>query len=108
MKHLLICLIIVALPLMAEEISLGIVTGIKGNTLILVDGLEVTLPRTSVGRFIDEDNQALDASSITFPFRASLLVNTELPQQMRAQTTVVKIYKFYEVHEGRLVERKSF
>jgi hypothetical protein len=91
---------------MAEEISLGMVTGIKGNTLILVDGLEVSLPRGSMGRYIDENNRVVDAASITFPFRASLVVDTELPAHLRAQTTVVKIHKFYDVVEGRLVERK--
>jgi hypothetical protein len=107
MKHLLICLIIMALPLMAEEMSLGMVTGIKGNSFILVDGLEFSMPGASMGRYIDENNQAVDAASITFPFTASLIVNTDLPAHMRAQTTVVKIHKFYDVVDGRLVERKS-
>lgn len=107
MKHLIICLVIMALPLMAEEISLGMVTGVKGNALVLVDGLEVSMPGASMGRYIYENNQAVDAASITFPFTASLITNTELPAHMRAQTTVVKIHKFYDVVEGRLVERKS-
>jgi hypothetical protein len=106
MKYLLICLIVLALPLVAEETSLGMVTGIKGNSLVLVDGLEISMPGGSMGRYIDENNQAVDASSITFPFTASLIFNTELPSHMRAQTTVVKIHKFYDVVNGRLVERK--
>ena len=105
MKYLLICLIILALPLLADEVSLGMVIGTKGNSLILVDGLEVPMPGTSMGRYIDASNQAIDASSITFPFTASLITNTELPEHMRAQSTVIKIHKFYEVVEGRLVER---
>ena len=105
MKYLAICLIILALPLMADEVSLGMVTGIKGNSLILVDGVEVRMPGMSLGRYIDENNQAVDGSSITFPFTASLITNTELPEHMRAQSTVIKIHKFYDVVEGRLVER---
>ena len=107
MKCLAICLIILALPLVAEETSLGMVVGIKGNSLILVDGLEVPMPGTSMGRYIDANNQAVDAASITFPFKASLITNTELPPHMRAQSTVVKIHKFYDVVDGRLVERKK-
>lgn len=107
MKYLAICLVIMALPLMAEEVSLGMVAGVKGNSLILVDGLEVSMPGASMGRYIYENNQAVDASSITFPFTASLITNTELPAHMRAQTTVVKIHKFYDIVEGRLVERTS-
>jgi hypothetical protein len=107
MKNLLICLIILALPLMAEEISLGMVTGIKGNTLVLVDGQTFSMPRASMGRYIDENNQPVDAASITFPFTASLITNTELPSNTRAQTIVVKIHKYYDVVDGRLVERKS-
>jgi hypothetical protein len=90
---------------MADEVWLGMVTGIKGNSLILVDGLEVRMPGTSLGRYIDENNQAVDASLITFPFTASLISNTELPTHMRAQSTVIQIHKFYDVVEGRLVER---
>ena len=105
MKYLFICLIVLALPLMADEVWLGMVTGIKGNSLVLVDGLEVPMPGTSMGRYIDKDNQAVDAASITFPFIASLISNTELPAHMRAQSTVVKIHQFYDVVEGRLVER---
>lgn len=105
MKNLLICLILLAMPLVAEEVSLGMVIGIKGNTLILVDGLEVTMPRTSTGRFINDNNETVDAASLTFPFTASLITNTEFLPQMRAQTTVVKIHKFYRVVDGRLAER---
>jgi hypothetical protein len=105
MKYLCICLIILALPLMADEVSLGMVTGINGNALVLVDGVEVRMPGISIGRFIDENNQAVDASSIAFPFTASLISNTELPEHMRAQSTVIKIHKFYDVVEGRLVGR---
>jgi hypothetical protein len=90
---------------MADEVSLGMVTGINGNALVLVDGVEVRMPGISIGRFIDENNQAVDASSIAFPFTASLISNTELPEHMRAQSTVIKIHKFYDVVEGRLVGR---
>jgi hypothetical protein len=107
MKKLIIFLIIISLPLLAEEISLGMVTGIKGDSLILVDGLKVHVPRASLGRYINENNQPVDAASISFPFTASLVVNRELPEQARAQTTMVKIHKFYVEIDGRLVERKS-
>ena len=105
MKHLMICLVIMALPLMAEEISLGMVTGVKGNSLVLVDGLEVSIGRSI--RYISENDQAVDATSITFPFTASLITDTEQPTNVRARTTLVKIHKFYDVVDGRLVERRS-
>lgn len=106
MKKLIIFLTIISLPLLAEEISLGVVTGIKGDSLILVDGLKVHVPRASLGRYIDENNQPIDAASVSFPFSASLVVNRELSGQVRAQTTMVKIHAFYDKIDGRLVERK--
>ena len=105
MKYLLICLIVLALPLCAEEVSLGMVTGVKGNSLVLIDGLEISIGRAV--RYITANDEAVDATSITFPFTASLIIDTEQPPNVRARISLVKIHKFYDVVEGRLVERKS-
>lgn len=105
MKNLLICLIILALPLVAEQVSLGMVTGVKGNSLILTDGLEVPVGRSV--RYVFEDEEAADMTSITFPFTASLIIDTEQPLNARARTTLVKIHKFYDLVDGRLIQRQS-
>ena len=93
------------MPVLAMDISLGMVSGIKGDSLILVDGLKVHVPGVSVGRYIDENNQAVDAAAVTFPFTASLVMDIEMPAHVRARTTKVKIHKFYDTINGRLVER---
>jgi hypothetical protein len=108
MKKLIISLFLISLVsfIAAEEISLGLVVGIEGNSLILVDGEKFQLPNISACRFVTEDNQALDTASFTFPFTATVITpdNFEDPT---IQTTVIKIHKFYEIEEGRLVERTS-
>jgi hypothetical protein len=106
MKKLMICLTIVALPLMAAEISLGMVSGVEGNSLILADGLRISISNLALGRYITADNQPVDPASITFPFTASLVVNTELPEHIRKHRAQVKIHRFYDIIDGRLVERK--
>ena len=58
-------------------------------------------------RYIIENDETADAASITFPFTASLITDTEQPMNVRVRITFVKIHKFYDVVDGRLVERKS-
>lgn len=105
MKKLIICLAIIVLPLSATEIGLGMVSGVVGDSLILVDGVKVYVPGIAMGNYITENNQTTDAASITFPFTASLITQEELPGYKR---TMVKIHKFYDVVDGKLVERKSY
>lgn len=106
MKKLMICLTIMALPLAAAEISLGMVSGAEGNSLILADGLKISVSNLALGRYITADNQPLDPTSLTFPFTASLVLNDELPEHIRKHRALVKIHKFYDIIDGRLVERK--
>ncbi len=109
MKKLLLCLIIVALPLMAEEIWLGMVSGAQGDSLILVDGLKIYVPNLTFAQYLSEDDHLLDNIEITYPFTASLVVNDLSDPESRAVSSAsiptIKIYEFYEVKEGRLVER---
>lgn len=112
MKRLFLLLIVICVPLIAEEIWLGMVDGAEGDSLILVDGLKVYVPGLSLGRYVNEDNQAIDVSSIKFPFTASLVrpdqeMTSEDETDMRGVLghTYVKIHKFYDVVNGRLEER---
>lgn len=111
MKKLFLLLIIFCLPLIAEEIWLGMATGAEGDTLILVDNLKVYVPGLSLGRYINKDDQAVNANSITFPFTASLVKpDQEIPPSektgiTRIANTYIKIHKFYNVVNGRLVEK---
>lgn len=111
MKKLLLCLIIIALPLMAEEIWLGLVSGAQGDSLILVDGLKIYVPNLAFAQYLSEDDHLLDNIEITYPFTASLVVNdlSDSDPASRAVSSAsistIKIYEFYEVKQGRLVER---
>ena len=95
------------MPLVAEEIWLGMVTGVQGDSLILCDGLKIYVPNLSLSQYVSEDKQSLDGA-VTFPFTASLITNGELSKLKRTPTTSLKIHKFYDVIEGRLIERTSF
>ena len=107
MRKLILLLIIISLPLVAEEIWLGMVTGVQGDSLILCDGLKIYVPNLSLSQYVSEDKQSLDGA-VTFPFTASLITNGELSKLKRTPTTSLKIHKFYDVIEGRLIERTSF
>jgi hypothetical protein len=111
MKKLFLLLIVFCLPLIAEEIWLGMATGAQGDTLILVDNLKVYVPGLSLGRYISGDGQAISVNSITFPFTASLvkpdqqIADTEETDKASIAHTYIKIHKFYNVVNGRLVEK---
>lgn len=114
MKRLFLCLVIFGLPLMADEIWLGMAMGAEGDTLLLVDNLKVYVPGLSQGRYVGADNQAISAQSVTFPFTASLVrVNQEVmtggdatsADKNAVVTTYVRTHKFYDVVDGRLVEK---
>lgn len=112
MKKLLLCLILLALPLLAEEIWLGMVSGAQGDSLILVDDLKIYVPNLAYAQYLSEDDHVLENVKITFPYTASLIVkgrsDTDPASRIDTKTsfTAIKIYKFYDVKEGRLVERK--
>lgn len=109
MKYLIILLIIITPALFAEEISLGMVSGAEGDSLILVDGLKVYVPNLSQGKYVSENNEDLSLTEIQFPFTASLVTPDQagIPTEKSEQLTYVKIHKFYKIAEGRLVERSS-
>ena len=111
MKKLLLCLILLAIPFMAEEIWLGMVSGVQGDSLILVDDLKVYVPNMAFVQYLSEDDHVLENVEITFPYTASLIIkgrsDTDPASRIDTKTsfTTIKIYKFYDVKEGRLVER---
>jgi len=111
MKKLFLLLIIFCLPLIAEEIWLGMAIGAEGDTLMLVDNLKIYVPGLSLGKYINQDNQAISANSVKFPFTASLIkpdqqTSSEATTDKTAiANTYIKIHKFYNVVNGRLVEK---
>ena len=111
MKKLIICLAILILPLLAEEISLGLVVGFEGNSLILVDGLKVKLPDNSLVSFVGENNQTFDAAKLPFPFTATLVTTEQTSGTAFTsgpgiiKNTTIKIHKLFKVENGRLVEK---
>ena len=114
MKELLLCLIIFTLPLAAGEISLGMVVGIEGDHLLLVDDMKVHVPNLSFAQYISDSDALLDNVEITFPCTMSLITNDlsapddpESRVSSNARFATIKIHKFYELEEGRLVERTS-
>uniref|UniRef100_A0A7V3RGN4 Uncharacterized protein n=1 Tax=candidate division WOR-3 bacterium TaxID=2052148 RepID=A0A7V3RGN4_UNCW3 len=117
MKRILLFLIFLSLPLLAEEIWLGVVDGMKGDTLILVDGLKIYVPGLASGKFVLENNAPMDISAITFPIKASLVIdergNRKAPEILNADgvkpefshLVYVKVHKFCEIKNGRLVDK---
>lgn len=107
-KIILLSVILLIVPLYAEEIWVGMVVGIEDESLILVDGMKYSCPGLSSKRYITEDSQPLDAMRVTFPFTASVVVDEQMPEQLRAQTVRIKIHAFYEMKDGRLKRKISF
>ncbi|MGB3340405.1 MAG: hypothetical protein WBB37_02865 [bacterium] len=114
MKKLLLCLIIFTLPLVAGEIWLGMVVGAQGDSLLLVDGPKVYVPNLSYAQYISESDELFDDVEITFPCTMTLITDDlsapDDPESRIAPNTrftTIKIHKFYELEEGRLVERTS-
>ncbi len=117
MKRILLFLIFLGLPLLAEEIWLGVVDGMKGDTLILVDGLNIYIPGLTSGKFVLENNKPMDISAITFPLKASLVIDErghrKAPEILTtdgikpefSHLVYVKIHKFCEIKNGRLVDK---
>lgn len=114
MKKLLLCLIIFALPLMAVEISLGMVSGAQGDSLILVDNLKVYVPNLAYAQYLSDNDHLLDNIEITYPYTASLVFNelSDSDPNSRAASSggipIIKIHAFYDIVEGRAVERATF
>lgn len=116
MKKMILFLIILALPVAAREIWLGVVCGMAGDSLLLVDGLKIHVPGLSAGKFVNESNAGIDVAAITFPFKASLVIDDRSAAVVDIHTDSgvkpeyedlvwVKIHNFCEVIEGRLVDK---
>jgi len=124
MKKLALLLIIITLPLLAQEVSqeiyLGLVTGAEGDSLILVDGLKVYVANLSMAKYIygdDDTDMSLPGTltAISYPFTATLINPGYYTKQAgnensRSAVTqyhpaIIKIHKFYDVVNGKLVER---
>jgi hypothetical protein len=89
------------LCLFAEETYLGIVHGIEGDSLVLVDGLRIYVPNAR--KSLVYENAFTDPQAISFPFTASLVQDRMSPTGVR---TYVRIERQYALIEGRLVEKK--
>lgn len=108
MKKIILFALVFIVPLCADQIYLGMVSGVDGDSLILVDGQKVYVCNLQFNRYIDEYNHPVDATTVTFPFTASLTINEQMPEHVRAHSVRVKIHEFYDVREGRLVKKDSF
>ncbi len=118
MNKLILCLLIIILPIAAEEIWLGYVWAEEGDSLILVDGIKVYVPNLSSGsRYLNTKNEVLASSSVRFPFTANLVTMESVSldeddlaidvNRVPSNVYYVKILKYYEVVDGRMVDRGS-
>ena len=103
MKKLLLCLTIAALPLFAGEVWLGMVIDAQGDSLVLADDFMVYAPR-AMRQYVSENGDAIDVSTLEFPYTASLITD-EATEFKGMHRVTVKIHKCYNVVEGRLVEK---
>jgi hypothetical protein len=121
MKLLALFLILITFPLLAQddfntdvrEIYLGLVVGAQGDSLLLVDELKVYVPNLSYAQYIDDNENTIN-TAISYPFKASLVIanasgdlSSESGIAGRTAVRTIKIHKFYDVVDGRLVERNS-
>jgi len=121
MKLLTLFLVLITFPLLAQddfdsytqEISLGLVIGAQGDSLLLVDGGKVYVPNLSYARYIDAHDNMV-STTISYPFTASLIVTyaggsdspiMEAHSAGRTVTNVIKIHQYYEIIDGQLVKR---
>ena len=118
MNKLILCLLIIVLPIAAEEIGLGCVWGAEGDSLILADGLKVYVPNLSSGsRYLNAKNEVITSSLVRFPFMAALVTMesvsldeddfTKEISRVASNVYYVKILRYYEVVNGRMVDRGS-
>lgn len=101
MKAMILLLLTFSLCLFAEETYLGMVHGIDGDSLVLVDGLKIHVPNAR-GSLVYK-NVSTDAQNISFPFTASLISDRKSRAGAR---TYVRVERLYEIRQGRLIEKK--
>ena len=101
MKTMILFLLTFSLCLFAEETYLGMVHGIEGDSLVLVDGLKIYV-QNARGSLVYK-NVPTDAQNISFPFRASLIRD----RMSRAGTrTYVRVERLYEIKKGKLIAKE--
>ncbi|MCX7994886.1 MAG: hypothetical protein N3A65_03815 [candidate division WOR-3 bacterium] len=114
MRKIIFLLILLCFPMFAKEIWLGVVHGMSADTLILVDGLKIYVPGLSGGKFCYENGLPADLSVVTFPLKASLVIEGRA-DDILTETGVkpgfghlvkVKIHSFCEFKDGRLIDKK--
>ncbi|MBE0433282.1 hypothetical protein IBX73_07445 [candidate division WOR-3 bacterium] len=101
MKKIILLSLVLSLGLFAEETYLGMVDGIEGDSLILVDGLKIYVPNAR-GSLTHRDPD-VDVQGISFPFTASLVRDRLSRIGVR---TYIRIEQLYEVKDGRLTEKR--
>jgi hypothetical protein len=119
MKLLTLFALLLTLPLLAQdfsdsdaqEISLGLVVGAQGDSLVLVDDAKVYIPNLAFARYVDENGNPI-TNSISYPFTASLVLtgygsdfSPDAGSAPRTSVSVIKIHQFYDIVDGRLVTR---
>lgn len=119
MKLLTLFLIVITFPLFAQddfdtkvqEISLGLVVGAQGDSLLLVDGVKIYVPNLGYAQYIDDNNKMISAA-ISYPFTASLVrtdasggLSNDARTAGRSITSTIKIHQCYEIVDGQLAER---
>ena len=104
MKILIPLLIFACALSYADEAGLGLVTGMKGNTLYCYGDLKVSFEGTRIV-FVSPNNTEIASARLSFPFTATVI---EPPATVRdyGAATYIKILKFYERKNGQLVERE--
>ncbi|UCF71274.1 MAG: hypothetical protein JSW49_03055 [candidate division WOR-3 bacterium] len=101
MKMIILLSLTLCLCLFAEETYLGMVHGIEGDSLVLVDGLRIYVPNARAS--LVHRNLEFDVQNISFPFTASLVRDRLSRTGVR---TYIRIEKLYEVVDGRLIEKR--
>jgi hypothetical protein len=101
MKTIILLLLTFSLCLFAEETYLGMVHGIEGDSLILVDGLRIHV-QNARGSLVYK-NMSTDAQNISFPFTASLVRDR---MSRAGARTYVRVERLYEVKKGQLVVKE--
>ncbi len=101
MKAIILLLLTFSLWLFAEETYLGIVHSIKGDSLVLVDGLKVYVPNAR-GSLVYK-NVPTDAQNISFPFRATLVRDR---MSRAGARTYVRVERLYEIRQGKLIAKE--
>ncbi len=104
MKLIITAMLIVFALAYADEAGLGLVTGMKGNTLTCYGNLKVDFPGTRLV-FVGPNNMEISSASLRFPFTATVI---EPPPTVRnyGAATFIKILEYYEMKDVRTAERE--